>query len=47
MGADHLERDGLWVVLGLFVGLIAIVVAGGVVYAVIKSSLFLLMNAFA
>ncbi|MDD9709544.1 exopolysaccharide biosynthesis protein [Seohaeicola sp. SP36] len=42
-----LERDGLWVVLGVFVGLIAIVVAGGVVYAVIKSSLFLLINAFA
>ncbi|OZB19786.1 MAG: hypothetical protein B7X55_02450 [Rhodobacterales bacterium 34-62-10] len=41
-----LERDGVWVIVGVLIGFGAILMAGGVIYAVVKSSLFLLMNAF-
>jgi hypothetical protein len=41
-----LERDGFWVVLGTLVGLASLFVVAGVVYALIKSAIFLLLNAF-
>ena len=42
-----LERDGVWVVIGTLVGLGALTIVAGIVYTLIKSGLFLLMNAFA
>lgn len=41
-----LERDGIWVVLGVLVGLASLVLAGGVVYALVKSAIFIVLNAF-
>lgn len=41
-----LERDGLWVLIGTATGLVSLVVVAGVVYALIKSAIFLLLNAF-
>lgn len=41
-----LERDGLWVVLGVIAGVAAAVFVGGMGYALVKSALFLLVNAF-
>lgn len=40
-----LERDGLWVLIGTATGLVSLVVVAGVVYALIKSAIFLLLNA--
>ena len=42
-----LERDGLWVVIGILVALLSLVLVAGVVYALVKSTLFIMMNAFA
>lgn len=41
-----LERDGLWVILGLMATLGAFIWVGGMAYALIKSALFVVMNAF-
>ncbi len=41
-----LERDGLWVAAGVLSGVAALALATGVVYALAKSALFVLMNAF-
>lgn len=41
-----LERDGRSVALGLVTGLVALAVAWGVVYTLVKSALFILLNAF-
>ena len=41
-----LERDGLWVLIGAATGLGALVIVAGVVYALIKSTIFLFLNAF-
>ncbi len=40
-----LERDGVWVALGILVGIVALTIVAGVVYALAKSALFLLFNA--
>lgn len=42
-----LERDGVWVVVGTLVGLASLALVSGVVYALVKSTIFLLLNAFA
>jgi hypothetical protein len=42
-----LERDGAWVLAGLLMAGLAAMVAAGVVYALIKAALFVVMNAFA
>ena len=42
-----LERDGLWVLIGILVAVLSLVLVAGVVYALVKSTLFILMNAFA
>jgi len=42
-----LERDGVWVLIGIAVAVVSLIVVAGVVYALIKSALFILMNAFA
>lgn len=41
-----LERDGYWILMGLVAALVAFVWVGGLAYALIKSALFLLINAF-
>lgn len=41
-----LERDGVWVILGALIGVASLLLVAGVVYALIKSTLFLLSNAF-
>ena len=41
-----LERDGLWIAGGVLVGLAALAIAWGVVYAIARASWFLLLNAF-
>jgi hypothetical protein len=41
-----LERDGLWSLAGTVIGFASLGIVAGVVYALVKSSIFLLMNAF-
>ncbi|MGL6210503.1 MAG: exopolysaccharide biosynthesis protein [Paracoccaceae bacterium] len=41
-----LERDGLWIIGGLLFSAFALTFVGGMAYAVIKSALFVLLNAF-
>lgn len=41
-----LERDGLWVLAGLATGVVAVVLVSGVAYAMLRSALYLLANAF-
>lgn len=41
-----LERDGVWVVAGTVTGIIAFTIVAGIVYAIVRSTLFLLFNAF-
>lgn len=41
-----LERDGLWVCLGIVVAIIALAITLGVVYAIFKAGLFIVLNAF-
>lgn len=42
-----LERDGIWVMIGSLVGVTALVIVAGIVYALVKSTIFLLLNALA
>lgn len=41
-----LERDGLWVLIGAVTGLVSLFILAGVLYALIKSTVFLFLNAF-
>ncbi len=41
-----LERDGLWVLLGLATSVAAFAWVGGMAYALLKSAIFVVMNAF-
>ncbi len=41
-----LERDGVWVLVGLTVAGISLFIVAGVVYALAKAAVFVLMNAF-
>lgn len=41
-----LERDGVWVILGAIAGVAAAVFVGGLGYALVKSAIFLVLNAF-
>jgi hypothetical protein len=41
-----MERDGLWVMIGTVTGLVSLFIVAGVVYALIKSTIFVLLNAF-
>lgn len=41
-----LGRDGVWVTIGTFVAFLSLIVAGGVAFAIVKSAIFVLMNAF-
>ncbi|WP_343035395.1 exopolysaccharide biosynthesis protein [Halovulum dunhuangense] len=42
-----LERDSLWIALGTLLGLVSLLIVVGVVYALVKSALYLLVNTFA
>jgi len=46
IGLGVLERDGLWIVLGVLAALGSLVYVAGLAYALVKSAVFLLMNAF-
>jgi len=41
-----LERDGLWVGIGLILGVVSLVIVWGVVWALVAGAIFLLQNAF-
>ncbi|QUS35871.1 exopolysaccharide biosynthesis protein [Falsirhodobacter algicola] len=41
-----LERDGLWVIVGLLVGILSLVIVWGVVWALVAGAIFLIQNAF-
>jgi hypothetical protein len=41
-----LERDGYWILAGLAVSAAAFVWVGGLAYALMKSAIFVLINAF-
>jgi len=41
-----LERDGVWVVAGLVTAALSVVVVWGVLYTIVKSAVFVLLNAF-
>jgi hypothetical protein len=41
-----LERDGLWILLGLMSGVISLIVVSGVVWALTKALVFLVVNTF-
>ncbi len=46
MALGVLERDGLWVIFGVLVGLLSLVIVWGVVWALAKAALFIIFNAF-
>lgn len=41
-----LGRDGLWIILGMLATVIAVIFVGGIVYALLKSAVFIISNAF-
>ncbi len=41
-----LERDGVWIVAGCIAAAIATTIVGGLAYALVKSTIFLIVNAF-
>jgi hypothetical protein len=41
-----LERDGVWVAVGSVIGIGSLLLVAGVVYALVKSAIFILVNAF-
>lgn len=46
IGLGVLERDGLWIVLGILAALGSLVYVAGLAWVLVKSAVFLLMNAF-
>lgn len=46
IGLGVLERDGLWIILGVIAALASLAYVAGLGYAVVKSAVFVLMNAF-
>jgi hypothetical protein len=46
MALGVLERDGFWVVIGVVVGVLSLVIVWGVVWALARAAIFLIMNAF-
>lgn len=41
-----LERDGYWILAGLVISVAALVWVGGLAYALMKSAIFVILNAF-
>jgi hypothetical protein len=46
MALGVLERDGIWVVIGALMGALSMVIVSGVVWALAKAAIFLVVNAF-
>lgn len=46
MALGVLERDGLWVIIGFLVGVFSLVIVSGVVWALAKALIFVIVNAF-
>lgn len=46
IGLGVLERDGVWILMGIVAALGALVYVAGLAYALVKSALFVLMHAF-
>jgi hypothetical protein len=46
IGLGVLERDGVWILIGVLAAFGSLVYVAGLAYALVKSALFLLMNAF-
>ncbi len=46
IGLGVLERDGVWILIGVLAALGSLVYVAGLAYALVKSALFVLMNAF-
>lgn len=46
IGLGVLERDGLWIVLGVLAAIGSLVYVAGLAWVLVKSAVFLLMNAF-
>lgn len=46
MALGVLERDGVWVIIGVLVGILSMVIVSGVVWALAKALIFLIVNAF-
>jgi hypothetical protein len=46
IGLGVLERDGVWILIGVVAALGSLVYVAGLAYALVKSALFVLMNAF-
>lgn len=46
MALGVLERDGLWVIIGVLVGVFSLVIVSGVVWALAKALIFVIVNAF-
>jgi hypothetical protein len=46
MALGVLERDGLWVIIGVVVGVLSLAIVWGVVWALARAAIFLIVNAF-
>ncbi len=46
IGLGILERDGLWIICGLLIGVAAVAYVGIMGYALVKSAIFVFLNAF-
>jgi hypothetical protein len=46
IGLGVLERDGVWIILGVLAALASLLYVAGLGYAVVKSAIFVVMNAF-
>ena len=46
IGLGVLERDGVWILVGVLAAFGSLIYVAGLAYALVKSALFLLMNAF-
>jgi hypothetical protein len=46
MALGVLERDGLWVIIGVVVGILSLAIVWGVVWALARATIFLIVNAF-
>ena len=46
MALGVLERDGFWVIVGVLVGILSMIIVSGVVWALAKALIFVIVNAF-
>ena len=46
IGLGVLERDGVWIIIGILAALASLVYVAGLGYALVKSAIFVILNAF-